>query len=152
MKVILLKDVKGSGKKDQIIEVSDGYARNFLFPRKMAVEATASAVNAIENAKSAASHKKAKEMQAAEEQAESLKGKVIKVSAKAGEGGRLYGSITNQEIAEALKVQHGVEIDRRKIELPEPIRSAGTVEVTVKLTAGVSTQMKVEVTPNTSAK
>lgn len=152
MKVILLKDFKGSGKKDQIIEVSDGYARNFLFPRKLAVEATASAVNAVENAKSAASHKKAKEKQEAEAQAAKLKGKVIKVSAKAGEGGRLYGSITNQEIAEALKAQHGVEIDRRKIDLPEPIRSAGIVEVTVKLTAGVSTQMKVEVTANTSAK
>ena len=145
MKVILLKDIKGTGKKDQIIEASDGYARNFLFPRKLAVEATASALNARENAKQAELHRELVQREEAEALARSLKGKVIQVEAKAGEGGRLYGSITSQEIADALKAQHGVSLDKRKIELGDPIRSAGQTQVGLKLAAGVSTKMIVNV-------
>ena len=143
MKVILLKDIKGTGKKDQIIEASDGYARNFLFPRKLAVEATA--LNARENAKQAELHREQVQREEAEALARSLKGKVIQVEAKAGEGGRLYGSITSQEIADALKAQHGVSLDKRKIELGDPIRSAGQTQVGLKLAAGVSTKMIVNV-------
>ena len=129
MKVILLKDIKGTGKKDQIIEASDGYARNFLFPRKLAVEATASALNARENAKQAELHREQVQREEAEALARSLKGKVIQVEAKAGEGGRLYG----------------VSLDKRKIELGDPIRSAGQTQVGLKLAAGVSTKMIVNV-------
>ena len=145
MKVILLKDIKGTGKKDQIIEASDGYARNFLFPRKLAVEATASALNARENAKQAELHREQVQREEAEALARSLKGKVIQVEAKAGEGGRLYGSITSQEIADALKAQHGVSLDKRKIELEEPVKAVGQVLATVRLAAGVSTRMIVNI-------
>ena len=136
MKVILLQDVKGSGKKDQIVEVSDGYARNFLLPRKLAREATAEALNAVERSRSAD----------AEEKARALKGKVIQITARGGEGGKLYGTVTNEQLAQALKEQHGVEVDKRRIEPEEPIKSAGQVLCNVRLTAGVSTRMLVNVT------
>ena len=136
MKVILLQDVKGSGKKDQIVEVSDGYARNFLLPRKLAREATSEALNAVERARSAD----------AEEKARALKGKVIQITARGGEGGKLYGTVTNEQLAQALKEQYGVEVDKRRIEPEEPIKSAGQVLCTVRLTAGVSTRMLINVT------
>ncbi len=145
MKVILLQDVKGTGKKDQILEVAEGFARNFLMPRKMAREATAEALNSIEKAKDAQQHREDVKKAEAEQKARDLKGKLVIVKAKAGEGGRLYGSITVQEIADALKAQHGVEIDRRKIELDEPIRSAGQTTFSVRLTAGVATRMLLNV-------
>lgn len=146
MKVILLKDIKGTGKKDQLLEVSDGFARNYLLPRKLAVEATAATLNSVETAKQAAQHREEKKRDAAEATARAMKGKVIALTARAGEGGRLYGSITSSEIADALKEQHGVEIDRRKIELSDPIRAAGQYTITVRLSAGVSTHMVVNVT------
>ena len=145
MKVILLQDVQGTGKKHQIVNVSDGYARNYLFPRKWAMEATAQAVaeverrNELERAKEAAKH------QEAEDLARQLKDKVIHIEAKGGEKGKLYGSVTNQEIADALQAQHGIQLDKRKIELPEPIRTVGDSEVTVSLYAGVRVQMTVRV-------
>ena len=145
MKVILLQDVKGSGRKDQILEVSDGFARNFLFPRKLAREANAEALNAIEKAKGAAQHREDVKKAEAEQKARDLKGKLVVVKAKAGEGGRLYGSVTAQEIADALKEQHGIEIDKRKIELEEPIRTAGQTTFGVRLTAGVATRMLLNV-------
>ncbi len=145
MKVILLKDVKGTGKKDQIIEVSDGYARNFLLPRKIAREATAEAMNSVEKAKAADKHREEVKKQEAEAQARALKGKVIQLTARGGEGGKLYGSITNEQIAEALKAQHGVEVDKRRIEPEEPIRAAGQVMCVVRFAAGVSTRMIVNV-------
>ena len=145
MKVILLQDVKGSGKKDQILEVSDGFARNFLLPRKLAREATAEALNAIEKAKQAVQHREDVKKEEAERKARELKGKLVTVKAKAGEGGRLYGSVTVAEIADALKQQHGVEIDRRKIELEEPVRTAGQTIFSVRLTAGVATRMLLNV-------
>ena len=141
MKVILLKDVKGTGKKDQIVEVSDGYARNFLLPKKVAVEATSDAVNSIERAKGAAKHREDVKRDEAEKTARELKGKPVTVKVRAGEGGRLYGSITTQEIADALKAQHGVELDKRKIELDEKVTSVGQTTITLKMYAGVATKM-----------
>ncbi|HML48899.1 MAG TPA: 50S ribosomal protein L9 [Clostridia bacterium] len=145
MKVILLQDVAGSGKKDQIVNVSDGYARNFLFPKKLAREATAEALNAIERAKAAEKHREALRKQEALDLAEKLKKGLITVCARGGEGGRLYGSITAQEIGDALKAQHGVDIDKRKIELPESIRNVGDYTISVWLYAGVSTEMRLKV-------
>lgn len=141
MKVILLQDIRGTGKKDQIMEVSDGYARNYLLPRKLAREATSEALNAIEKSKAAQKHRDDLKKAEAEKMARALKGKVVQLTAKGGEGGRLYGSITAQEIATALKEQHGLEIDKRKIELDEPVRSAGQTLFTVRLVAGVTTRM-----------
>lgn len=141
MKVLLLQDVRGTGKKDQIIEVSDGYARNFLLPRRLAKEATAEALNSIEKAKAAQAHREEVKREQAEIKSRELKGKVIIVTARGGESGKLYGSVTADQIAEALKAQHGVEVDKRKIEQDEPIRAAGQSFITVKLNAGVSVRM-----------
>ena len=141
MKVILLKDIKGTGKKDQIIEVSDGYGRNYLLPRKMAVEATNEAVNSIENSKSAAKHREDVKKNDAETAAREMKGKTVTLKVRAGENGRLYGSITTQEIADALKAQHGVEVDKRKIEVDGKVTSVGQTTITIKLYAGVATKM-----------
>ena len=146
MKVILLCDVKGSGKKDDIINVSDGFARNYLFPRKWAVEASAGAVKEIERKRAAEAKLEKERRDAAQKVADSLKGKVITLSVKCGAQGRLYGSITSQEIAAALKEQHGVEVDKRKIEC-DPIRQVGDVDVNVWLYSGITTPMKVHVEP-----
>ena len=145
MKVILLQDVKGTGKKDQIVEASDGFARNYLIPRKMAREATAEAVNAIQKSKSADKHREDVRRAEAEERSRKLKGKVIQLTVRGGENGKLYGSITNDQIAAALKEQHGVEVDKRKLEMEEPIKAAGQSFVTLKLFAGVFTRMIVNV-------
>ena len=145
MKVILLQDIKGTGKKDQIVEASDGYARNYLIPRKLAKEATAEALNSIEKAKSADKHREAVKRAEAEEKARELKGKVIQLSVRGGENGKLYGAVTNDQIAAALKEQHGFEVDKRKLELDEPIKTAGQSFVTLKLMAGISTRMIVNV-------
>ena len=145
MKVILLQDVKGTGKKDQIVEASDGFARNYLIPRKMAREATAEALNAIEKSKSADKHREDVRRAEAETKARMLKGKVVQLSVRGGENGKLYSTVTNDQIAAALKEQHGVEVDKRKLELEEPIKSAGQAFVTLKLMAGISTRMIVNV-------
>lgn len=141
MKVILLKDIKGTGKKDQILEVSDGFGRNYLLPRKLAVEATSEALNSIEKSKSAAKHREDVKKNDAETAARELKGKNVTVKVRAGENGRLYGSITTQEIADALKAQHGVELDKRKIELDEKVTSVGQTTITLKMYAGVAAKM-----------
>ncbi len=146
MKVVLLQDIKGSGKKDEIIEVSEGYGRNYLIPRKLAKEATPEALNAIERSKSAAQHRENVKRADAEVKSRELKGKVIQIKTRGGEGGKLYGSVTGDMIAEALKAQHGIEVDKRKIELEEPIKSAGQSFVTVKLSAGISVRMIVNTT------
>lgn len=145
MKVILLQDVKGTGKKDQIVEASDGFARNYLIPRKMAREATSEAINAIEKSKSADKHREDVRRAEAEERSRKLKGKVVQLTVRGGENGKLYGAVTNDQIAEALKQQHGIEIDKRKIEMEEPIKTAGQSFVTLKLMTGVSTRMIVNV-------
>ncbi len=140
MKVILLKDIKGTGKKDQIIEASDGYARNFLFPKGLAKEASAANVNAIENAKKAQQHRENVEKSSAEETARKLAGKILKVSARGAEGGRLYGSVTSQELADALERQYGVKVEKRRIESAN-IRNAGEYKISVWLYAGVTAEM-----------
>ncbi|NLW21507.1 MAG: 50S ribosomal protein L9 [Clostridiales bacterium] len=146
MKVILLQDVPGTGKKNQILNVSDGYFRNFLRPRKWAMEATPQAVAEVERRNEAERAREAERRNEAEELARELKDKVIHLEAKGGEKGRLYGSITNQEVADALLAQHQIQIDKRKIELLEPIRNAGDAQVTVSLYAGVKVDMTVRVT------
>lgn len=145
MKVILLQDIKGTGKKNQILEISDGYARNFLLPRKLAREATAEAINSVEKSKSADAHRAEVKKAEAEKQARELKGKVIQLSVRGGENGKIYGSVTNDQIATALKEQLGVEIDKRKIEVEEPIKNAGQAFINLKLMAGVSTRLIVNV-------
>ena len=144
MKVILLCNVKDIGKKDSVLNVSDGYARNYLFPRKWAVEATPGAVKEIERKRAAEEKLERERRAAAEEVAKGLKGKVITLKVKAGAQGRLYGSITSQEVAAALKEQHGVEIDKRKIEC-DPIRQAGEVDINVVVYTGIKAPMKVHV-------
>ena len=145
MKVILLQDIKGTGKKDQIVETSDGYARNYLLPRKLAKEATSEALNAIEKSRSADRHREEVRKQEAEKRSRELKGKVIQLEVKGGENGKLYGSVTNDQIASALKAQHGIEVDKRKLEQEEPIKSAGQSFVTLKLYPGITTRMIVNV-------
>ena len=146
MKVILLKDIKGTGKKDQIIEASDGFARNFLFPKGLAREASATNLNAIENAKSAQKHRENVERAKAEETRKALSGKAIKIVARGAEGGRLYGSVTAQEIADELFKQYGVKVEKRRIDVAN-IRNAGDFTVSVWLYAGITAEMtaKVEV-------
>lgn len=146
MKVILLQDIKGSGKKDQIIEVSDGYGRNYLIPRKLAREATVDAVNSIERAKSAERHRDEVKRLEAEELAKKLKGKVVQVSARGGSGGKLYGAVTNEQISDAIRAQYQVDIDRRKVEPEEPVKAEGQIPCTVRLAAGISTRMILNVT------
>ena len=141
MKVILLKDVKGTGKRDQVLEVSDGYARNFLLPRKLAVEASANAINAIQNAKAAEEHRQAQQRQAMLELAKEMKDKEVRVTAKAGANGRLFGSVTGEAIAEAIKQQLGYEVDKRKIELSEQIKQAGRFEMTLRLGPNITARM-----------
>lgn len=146
MKVILLKDIKGTGKKDQIIEASDGFARNFLFPKGLAREASATNLNAIENAKAAQKYREDVERAKAEETRKALSGKAIKIVARGAEGGRLYGSVTAQEIADELFKQYGVKVEKRRIDVAN-IRNAGDFTVSVWLYAGITAEMtaKVEV-------
>ena len=144
MKVILLKDIKGTGKKDQIIEASDGYARNFLFPKGLAREANATNLNAIENANSAQKHREDVERAKAEEIRKEISGKVIRITARGAEGGKLYGSVTAQEIADALNKQYGVKVEKRKIDVAN-IRNAGDFTVNVWLYAGITAEMTAKV-------
>ena len=133
MKVILLQDVKGQGKKGEMINVSDGYARNFPFPRKLAMEATTDAINSKNIQDAAARRREAEERAAADALRKQLKEMPVRLQAKAGTGGRLFGSITTKEISEALKAQYGVDIPKAKLVQEEPIKSFGTFEVKAKL-------------------
>ena len=133
MKVILQQDVKGQGKKGQLVEVSDGYARNFLLAKKLAVLATPENVNTMKQQEKARKAQEAAEKAEAEATAEKLKELQVKVTAKAGEGGRLFGAITAKEIAEALQSQHGVAIAKAKLVLDEPIKACGGYKVKAKL-------------------
>ncbi len=144
MKVILLKDIKGTGKKDQIIEASDGFARNYLFPRKLAVEASASNLNAIENAKSAQSHRKEVERQEAQELAKKMGDMVVEIAVRAGENGRLYGKVTNQEVADALKAKYGMDIDKRKITV-DAVKNVGETTALIKLYPEISAKIKLNI-------
>lgn len=133
MKVILTQDVKAQGKKGDVIEVSDGYARNFLIPRKLAVIADAKALSDIESKKAAAKHKQEVELAAAKELAAKLTSVLVKISASSGADDKLYGSITAKDVAEALEAQHGIVIDRRKLNLADPIRAFGSYTIDAKL-------------------
>ena len=133
MKVILMQDVKGKGKKGQMIEVSDGYARNYMFPRKIAVEATTDAINTMRMNDKAAAEKTAKERAEAVALSKVLREMTLTVAAKGGGAGRLFGSVTNQEIADALKAAAGITMDKRKIVIAEPIKTVGTFTVQCKL-------------------
>ena len=146
MKVILKADVKGKGKKGQMIEVAEGYARNFLMPKGLAVPATADAVNTMRLQEKAKAKADAEAKAAATKIAEKLKGIQVKVPSKGGEGGKLFGAVTGREIAAALKEQHGVDIDSKKLVLDEPIKSFGSYEVKAKLGFEISGTVYVIVT------
>ncbi len=146
MKVILLTDVKGSGKKGEMVSVSDGYARNYLFPRNLAKPASAQAVNELKNAEAAAKHKLEVEKQEARDSAAKLHEATVKVVARAGQGGKLFGSVTPKEVGEAIQKQFGFEVDKRRIVLSQDIKSYGTYEVEVKLMTGISAKLYVLVT------
>lgn len=133
MKVILTTDVKGQGKKDQIVEVSDGYAKNFLFPRKLAVEVSAQNMNEVRNREIAQQKKIAKEKEEARRIAALLETATVKIRESAGTDGKLYGSITSKDVSEALQSQLQVSVDKRKIEIADPIKSYGAYTLTVKL-------------------
>lgn len=146
MKVILLSDVKGHGKKGQMVEVSDGYARNFLLPKNLAQEATKAAINDFAGKENSARYHKEQEVLAAKETAKKLDGKTVKMQAKAGENGKLFGSITAQSVADAIKMQLHVVIDKRKISVPDGIKNIGVTEVEIKVYPEITAKIKVDVT------
>ena len=146
MKVIFNVDVRGQGKKGEMKEVSDGYARNYLLPRKLASEATADAVNAFKLCEKAKAAQAARERALAEENAKRLQGIVVQIQARAGQGGRLFGAVTSQEISDALREQHGIEIEKNKIVQAEPIKQFGSFEVKARLGSEISGVINVLVT------
>lgn len=146
MKVVLLQDVKAQGKKDQIVEVSDGYARNFLFPKKLAVPADAKVINDIKSKQSSAKHREEVERENARALAKRLGEATVKVTAEAGADGRFYGAVTSKDIAEAVKAQLDIEVDKRKILLDAPIKAFGTYKIEIKLYADISGKLNVKVT------
>lgn len=145
MKVVLLQDVKSQGKKNDIIEVSEGYARNFLFPKKLAVVADAKAVNDIKNKKSSEAHKIEVERENAKKVAEKLSETTVTIVADGGKDGKFYGAITSKDIAEALKSQAGVDVDKRKIVLDAPIKAFGSYKIDVKLYQEIAGKVTVSV-------
>ena len=145
MKVILLKDIKGTGKKGDVKEVSDGYARNFLFPKKLAVTADNTALKELNEKNKSQEIKAQKEYEAAVELGKKMEELNVVIYAKAGDGGRLFGSITSKDIAEQIKKQHNIEVDKRKITLDEPIRVLGSRFVDIKIHQKVTTRLRVDV-------
>jgi large subunit ribosomal protein L9 len=145
MKVIFLQDVKGKGKKGQMLEVSDGYARNFMLPKKMAIEATPDAINTMRMNDKATQERIAKEKAEALALSKQLRELTLVVTAKGGGAGRLFGSVTNQEIADALKAKAGITLDKRKIVINESIKSVGTYTVTCKLGYEISAPLTVKI-------
>ena len=145
MKVILLQDVKGKGKKGQLLEVSDGYARNFMLPKKLAMEATPDAINTMRMNDKAAAEKADRERAEARESSKKLREMTITVTAKGGGNGRLFGSITNQEIADALKAKTGIAMDKRKIVIADPIKNVGTYTVQSKLGYEITAPLTVKI-------
>ena len=143
MKVILLKDVKGQGKKDQVVNVSDGYARNFLFPNGLAIAADAKALNEIKNKEASKQHKIDVERAEAKAIAEKLTGVLVKIPSTAGADGRLYGSVTTKDVSEALAKDFGITVDKRKIVMNDPIRAYGNYQLDVKLYTDVSGKISV---------
>lgn len=146
MKVLLLADVKGQGKKDQIVEVSDGYARNFLFPKKLAVAADAKVMSEAKSKEESKQFRLKEEKAAAKALAERLSQLTVKINASSGSDGRLYGSVTTKDISEALAAQHKINVDKRKMVLAENIKAYGTYNVDVKVYPEISATLKVTVT------
>ena len=144
MKVVLLEDVKGKGKKGELCTVSDGYARNFLFPKNLAVEADSAAMSELKSREESKAHHKKEEIAAATATAKSLDGKTVTIKAKAGSNGRLFGSVTSKEIAAQIKSELGIDIDRKKLSVSD-IKNFGEYEATVKLYTGISAKLTVKV-------
>lgn len=145
MKVVLTKDIKGTGKAGELHEVSDGYARNFLFPRGLATEANAQALNELKNREASAAFKKKQADDNARDTAAKIGGKKVHISAKGGSNGRLFGSVTTAEVADAIKKDFGCDIDKKKISLSSDIKNYGEYTATVKLFGGVTAEVTVEV-------
>lgn len=145
MKVILKQDVKGLGKKEQMVEASDGYARNYLLPRGLAVEASPTNVNIMKTRKEAEAHKKDREIAQAKELAKKIKDMTLTLKVKAGDNGKLFGSITGKDVAEAMKSQQKLEIDKKKLVMPDSIKSVGTFEVEVKLYPEINSKFTVKI-------
>lgn len=145
MKVILTKDIKGQGKKGQLVEVSDGYARNFLMPRGLAKEATKENLNVMQGQQEAEAYKKQMALEDAKALAERLEKITVRIKAKSGDNGKLFGSVTSKEIVEELLSAEHIKIDKKKMVLPDGIKSLGTTEVEIKLHPGVSAKLKVAV-------
>jgi large subunit ribosomal protein L9 len=145
MKVVLLQDVKDLGKKGELVNASDGYVRNFLFPRKLAVEATTGRLKEIEDKKSSVKNKKEMELKAAKELADRLSKVEISFKTKAGENGKLFGSITSKDVVDAIKAQQKIEVDKKKVVLPEAIKALGTYQVEIKVYPEVSAKINVKV-------
>jgi large subunit ribosomal protein L9 len=146
MKVILLQDVKDLGKKDSVVSVSDGYARNFLFPRKVAIEASEGGLKTIADKNNSIVNKKNNELQAAKELADKISKIEVAIKAKTGDNGKLFGSITNKDIAEIIKSKHKIEIDKKKIVLNDSIKTLGTYQAEVKVYPKISATVKIVVT------
>ncbi len=145
MKVVLKQDIKGTGKKDEVVEVSPGYARNFLFPKGLAVEASAGALNDVQNKNSAKQFKLETELAMAKSQAAKIDGQKLTIHAKAGQGGRLFGAVTAKDIGDAILTATGEAVDKRKIVLEKDIKSFGEYEVEVKVHSGVGAKVTVEI-------
>ncbi len=143
MKVILNQDVKGQGKKGDMINVSDGYARNFLLPKGLATEATKSAINEMKGKADAKAYREEKELEAAKELAAKIEAVSVTIESKSGDNGKLFGSITSGDVADALKMQGHIVVDKKKIVLHDPIKSVGEYQLSVKVHAGVSATLKV---------
>ena len=143
MKVILLEDVKSQGKKDDVIEINDGYARNFLFPRKLAIEATKTAMNELNNRKAAEKFRADQELKKAQEEGNTLNGKTVTIYQKTGAGNKLFGSVTAKEISEAIKSLFGIDVDKKKIVISEPIKTIGEYSVELKLHINVHVKITV---------
>lgn len=147
MKVILTADIKGVGKKEEIINASDGYARNFLFPKKLALEANTENMNKWKAKRASEDRKKQMEKEEAKEIAKKLSGILLKIKVKAGENGRVFGGVTSKEISENLKNQYQIEVDKKKIELKETIKTLGETSVEIKLYEGVVGKVKADILP-----
>ena len=145
MIVILNRDIKGTGKAGDVVKVSDGYARNMLIPKGWATEATEGNVRSLEKQKAVAAEKKAAEKAAAQAQAEKIKELSVIIKTKAGDGGKIFGSITSKDIADALKEQHKITVDKKKIQLANPVKMTGELDVTIKLYPEVSTTLNVKI-------
>lgn len=145
MKVILQADIKGVGKKDQVLEVADGYARNYLLPKKLAVEANAENMSKLKSKNDSKQFKKDTEKKEAEEIAKKLKGIMLKIKVKAGENGKIFGGVTSKEISEGLKKDYKIDVDKKKIVLNETIKNLGTFSVEIKLYEGVVGSLKIDI-------